>query len=98
MTTQKTTESPQFKHDCDHCVFIGRYNHEWIVVGRTVIEPGQAYDLYFCNQAGTIPTVVARFGDEGADYISGLRLADVDPVLKVARKAAQMSGYLDAEA
>jgi len=71
-------DQPRYKHDCDTCTFLGRH--------------GEA-DLYFCMQHGTMPTVIARFG-AGADYTSGLLLADVDPYLAEARARAHARGLL----
>ena len=55
-------ETPKFKHDCDECVFLGRYQ-----------VLASSCDLYFCQKAG-FPTVIGRFSDEGSDYTSGLGL------------------------
>ena len=55
-------DKPQFKHDCNDCKFLGQYT-----------TPGWVKcDLYFCPQGGRIPTVIARYSDEGSDYNSGL--------------------------
>ena len=53
-------DKPKFKHDCSCCTFLGvtKYDNEY-------------YDLYFCAGAG-MPTVIARFSDEGPDYMSGM--------------------------
>lgn len=53
---------PNFDHDCDSCTFLGCLHRE-----------GKTYDLYYCKRGG--PTVIARFGSEGPDYMSGLELA-----------------------
>lgn len=53
-----------FLHDCDKCIFLG-----------TVVISEQMQDLYYCpNELGgpTIPTIIARWSDEGGDYSSGL--------------------------
>jgi hypothetical protein len=50
--------TPQFVHDCDNCVFVGRMND---------------YDIYTCTQLGN-RTVVARFSDDGPGYFSGERV------------------------
>ena len=71
-------EKPRFVHDCDKCTFLGQF-----------LE----YDLYYCPQ-GNIPTVIARFGDEGWDYRSGMYCAEIDPVLKEARKRAKEKGLI----
>ncbi|KKN39832.1 hypothetical protein LCGC14_0739440 [marine sediment metagenome] len=47
---------PKYKHDCKDCIFLGNYNN---------------HDLYSC-WSGSSPTVVARYGNEGSDYHSGL--------------------------
>lgn len=53
-------EPSRFKHDCDVCKYLGRY---------------EKYDLYFCK---TEPTVIGRFSNKGADYISGMLFATAD--------------------
>lgn len=56
----KVQESPKYQHDCPACRFLGGYTHE-----------GEHYDLYACNQGGAVPTVIARWSDNGPDYTSG---------------------------
>jgi hypothetical protein len=49
---------PRYKHDCSACKFLGEYYE---------------YDLYWCPQsAANRPTVIARYGDEGWKYSSGM--------------------------
>lgn len=55
---------PLFRHDCDKCDFLGRYS-----------ENNSVYDLYFCS---TTPTVIARYGNDGAEYTSGMVFARPD--------------------
>ena len=45
---------PQYKHDCENCLFIGVFNN---------------FDVYIClgTEAGSM---IARFGDEGSQYAS----------------------------
>jgi hypothetical protein len=45
----------QFKHDCDLCRFIGRYDK---------------YDFYWCKSKECIGSVIARYGDNGHEYMS----------------------------
>lgn len=48
------------KHDCECCHYLGsdaKNNH--------------LFDYYVCEQGGVIPTVIARYGNEG-NYASGL--------------------------
>lgn len=45
------------------------------------------YDLYYSCQVG-LPTVIARFGDAGHEYKSGMVFADHDTELGEAKKRA----------
>lgn len=49
----------RFQHDCDDCISLGT---------------SEEFDLYFCDQCGT-STVIARFGDGGSEYLSGMHSA-----------------------
>lgn len=51
------------------------------------------YDLYYCEAN---PTVIARYGAEG-DYLSGLLLASLVPVLAIATVRAINAGLLTTE-
>ena len=51
-------QRPQFQHDCNHCVFLGRF--------RGIRGPA---DLYF--HGGSQKTTIARFDSEGRNYSSG---------------------------
>lgn len=48
---------PIFEHDCDSCKYMGTH---------------MDHDMYFCPQGGLYPTVVARFGHEPDEYLSGI--------------------------
>lgn len=63
-------EKPQFVHDCKSCIFLGRLEDD----GKF----GEA-DLYFCD-CGTAgwETVIARYGDLGYEYASGMMFAKPD--------------------
>lgn len=50
------SEKPRYTHECECCTFLGRYDE---------------YDLYHCTQSG-IPTVLARYGNKGPEYLSGM--------------------------
>lgn len=51
---------PLYLHDCDACTYLGRHEQD-----------GGKFDLYTCTVHTITPrTVVARYGDEGPDYIS----------------------------
>jgi len=49
-------------------------------------------DLYFCPKE---PTVLARYGDDGPEYTSGISLAELDPRLAEAFRRADKKGLLD---
>lgn len=78
------TETPGHEHDCDGCVFLGR----WF-----------SSDLYYCEQrAHGIPTVIARHSSQDPDYTSGLVLEHMVPALAVAADRARWRGLIsDAE-
>lgn len=44
-----------YEHDCTDCVFLGRFAE---------------HDLYWCSQGGFMPTIIARYGDDGPEYAS----------------------------
>lgn len=68
----------RYKHDCDKCKPLGTYAE---------------YDLYFCEQGGDLDTVIARHGDDGPQYLSGLG-SNVFP-LEMAMAMAIDLGYMD---
>lgn len=74
-----TDGSPRYAHDCDKCNFL---------------ETSDEFDLYFCPQGGHRPTVIARYGDDGPDYKSGIQGADFDPHLGRAKRLSQERGLL----
>jgi hypothetical protein len=61
-------ETPRHEHDCEECVFLGRYRGRHAGGGDAF---GDA-DLYFCVQGVDCPTVIARGGGDGPCYSSGL--------------------------
>jgi hypothetical protein len=75
-----SSDTPQFTHDCTNCTFLGRYEHE-----------GKPHDLYYCGQAVHWPTVVARSGDDGPDYCSGMIFAEqgIQPYAEALRRAVE---------
>lgn len=50
------------------------------------------HDLYFCNKS--VATLIARYGDEGEDYASGLPLVPFDTNLYEAEQRAKKQGLL----
>ena len=70
---------PRYTHDCEGCTFLG-------ISGNA--------DLYFCEQGGTLKTIIARFSDNSSDYISGLAFAKNSPELAEAKRLATQRGLL----
>lgn len=69
-------EPRQFKHDCQRCCFLGRYEFD-----------GLKYDLYSCYGFGGRLEVIARYGDKGWEYASGIEFADQPgPLMEALRR------------
>ncbi len=64
-------EKPQFQHDCEKCIFLGRYGENYYNT-RSMQNEWIEYDLYHCGGETNWPTVIARYGNEGPQYSSGL--------------------------
>jgi len=77
-------DKPKYAHNCDRCEFLG---------GWTSPE-GTTYDLYYCPQLPGLPTILARWGNDGPDYLSGVYCAGGNPPLREAFIRAQAKGYL----
>jgi len=59
--------TPKFKHNCNRCVYL-----------KTTEHLGETFDLYVCpyeEDEKSISTVVARYDNDGPEYISGVLLA-----------------------
>jgi hypothetical protein len=55
----------KWEHDCERCCPI-----------ITIVGIYNTYDIYSCSQGGQYTnTIVARFGDEGPQYISGPKVS-----------------------
>jgi hypothetical protein len=74
---------PRYVHDCEACQFLG--------------SSSKGMDLYWCSQGGgpNISTVIARFGNEGPDYFSGIGHARESEVLALAVVRAFRAGLLN---
>ena len=72
---------PRHKHDCDACQFLG------------VWDDKDRYDLYVCGQDKVANTVIARWGSEGSEYVSGLIARESSYVLREAWLRAQLEGW-----
>lgn len=73
---------PRYSHDCAGCVFLGI---------------SEEADLYYCDQGDSLKTIIARYSDEGPDYISGIAFAGTNPDLAKAKKIAEERGFLNSE-
>jgi len=71
-----------YEHDCPNCKTLGEFN---------------GCDLYYCAQGGNIPTLIARSGNEGHEYASGLEFGKqrVIPELAEAYDRAIKKGYIN---
>lgn len=78
-------EHPNFKHDCERCVFIGNYSDERYPKA----------DLYWCLSLNG-QTVIVRYGDDGPEYSSGMIFADrgMNLALVEAKRRADVKGLL----
>ena len=58
-------KAPRFRHDCDRCVYLGRFDYH--VRGRFY-----RHDLYWCASLSldSLASFIARFGDDGPEYRS----------------------------
>jgi hypothetical protein len=78
---------PTYIHDCTECKFLG-----------TVTIHDRVADLYYCNPSNQelSGTLIARYGDEGPNYSSGIGFAMTSPVLALAAVRAIVLGYMNA--
>ena len=76
----KAPEKHYIHDDCKGCIFLGNLR-----------EGDTLYDLYYCSQNG-MPTVIARYGNDGPDYMSGMNSTSLNP-LKVAKARAVARGF-----
>lgn len=71
-------------HDCETCVYLDTVDGE------------RVHDLYF-HPDGRRPTVIARYGNSGWEYHSGMPLASRDPLLALALVLALKRGLIKFE-
>jgi hypothetical protein len=66
-------DPPQYDHDCDHCVFLGRHSPPDASPWGGKVYPG-GFDLYACpnGDRGSVHAVIARYGGDINAYKSGL--------------------------
>lgn len=54
------TNEKEFIHDCEKCIYLG-----------TIEENGNhKYDLYVCKEGLFGNVIIARYGNEGSEYLS----------------------------
>ena len=51
----------EWQHDCDQCVYLG-----------SVIGGSRMVDLYVCRPFSEHPDILARYGNDGPEYLSGM--------------------------
>ena len=74
---------PHYEHDCKKCMYLGDFIHDGIL-----------YDLYVCShQNMEIDTLIARYGDDGPEYGSGVYFIKTIPTIAEAYKRAKDIGY-----
>jgi hypothetical protein len=78
---RRVISGQRYEHTCPSCTFLGR----WL-----------EYDLYFCPQGGSCPTVIGRYGNYSPSYTSGLALTNT-PCLVVAMHRAIARGLISKE-
>jgi hypothetical protein len=69
----------RYQHDCDKCVPLGEH---------------ETADLYYCEQGGLSPTVIARYSSVPPDYQSNLLFAKSGTHLGEAKQRAVTLGLL----
>lgn len=75
-----------YEHDCENCKTLGEFH-------------GQ--ELYYCEQSRVggipIPTLIARYGNKGWEYTSGMLFGKkrIDPILTEAYDRAIKKGYIN---
>lgn len=62
------TETPQYQHDCDECLFLGRFTHK---PKDATVTDSENFDLYIRAGEGReskLTEYVARYGSLGHEY------------------------------
>jgi len=73
-------DPPRFEHDCRCCTYLGQFG---------------AHDLYSCNRHGRIDTLIARYGNDGPDYVSGFEVIPYNRLMTEAFiRASGLGHYL----
>lgn len=61
-------QKPFWQHYCSTCIYVGSYEYH---AGKDEIR---RYDIYLCEQSVGL-TIIARYGNEGHEYTSGMEFA-----------------------
>jgi hypothetical protein len=69
---------PKFKHDCEVCIFLGHHDD---------------YDLYY-HPDMVMDTLIARFGDGGPEYASGIPFYGKSQAITKAGNLAVAAGLI----
>ncbi len=77
LTLPPEKKPPRYVHDCDHCTNLGHF---------------EEYDLYFCLELGRYPALIARYGNDGPEYLSARLNHEYLPVFFEARQRAKNKG------
>lgn len=77
-------KTPIYTHDCKACDYLGPFEHR-----------GVKYDLYYADHGGSPDTLIARFGNEYREYISGIPLVKKSAAITEAHKRAKVLGFFD---
>jgi len=70
---------PIYEHDCPVCHFLCTF---------------KGHDLYYCEEGNPVPTVIARYGSKGHEYMSGMAAKDASPYLQKAYSIAVSRGLI----
>jgi hypothetical protein len=61
--------TPLYTHDCEKCKYLGTGTAQILTAQMLRIHQ---YDFYICADSSEYRTCIARYGDFGSEYISGL--------------------------
>ena len=81
---------PHWEHDCRDCIFLGPMNDDRHA--REIVVASDRVDLYYCPNETPFPTVIARYGNDGPEYKSGIAFGmhGLDPELAEAWERVKM--------
>lgn len=80
---------PLYQHDCTMCIYL-----------KSAEVCQKVYDFYYCGGSDNhlSATVIARFGNDGPDYFSGVSFSTINPMLALATTVAMARNLLSYEA